>query len=76
MKGKSAKNYHAMTIEKFTEARTQYLYIRKGKIQISAARVLITSDRYSPWLVTHGREYLPENAIARGIYLTKLFNQH
>lgn len=65
-----------MTIEKFTEARTQYLYIRKGKIQISAARVLITSDRYSPWLVTHGREYLPENTIARGIYLTKLFNQH
>lgn len=65
-----------MTIEKFTDNRAQYLYIRKGKMQISAARILITSDRYSPWLVTHGRDYLPENSIKRGIYLTKIFNQH
>ena len=64
-----------MTIERISEARAQYIYINKGKMHISAARILITSDRYSPWLITHGREFLPENSIKRGIYLTKLFNQ-
>ena len=65
-----------MTVKTHTDSRAQYLYIGKGKTQIAAARILITSDRYSPWLITHGREFLPENAIARGKYLTKIFNQH
>lgn len=64
------------TIKTHTEERAQYLYIRNGRIQIAAARALISTDRFSPWLVTHGKEYLPTNAIARGKYLTKIFNQH
>lgn len=64
------------TIRKHTEDRAQYIYIRNGRIQIAAARALISTDRFSPWLVTHGKEYLPTNAIARGKYLTKIFNQH
>ena len=55
-----------MTVKKHTDSRAQYLYIGKGKMQIAAARILITGERYSPWLITHGRELLPENAIARG----------
>ena len=65
-----------MTVETHTEGRAQYIYIKKDNKQISAARILITGDRFSPWLITHGKELLPENNIKRGIYLTKLFNKN
>lgn len=66
-----------MKVKRVIESRCQYLYIHTvDKKEISAARYLITPDRYSPWLITHGKEELPENPIKRGIYLTKIFNQH
>lgn len=65
-----------MNIQIEINNRSQYLYLSDKGIKIAAARYQITSDRFSPWLVTHGKEHLPTNAIARGKYLTKLFNQH
>ena len=64
-----------MTIRAHTEARTQYLYIVQNRKSISAARYQLTPERYSPWLVTHGKEHLPQNPITRGKYLTKIFNE-
>ena len=66
-----------MQVEIIKEARCQYLYISApNQVHIAAARYLITPDRYSPWLVTHGKEYLPQNPIKRGIYLTNIFKKH
>ena len=68
--------YHTrMTIRKHSEARTQYLYLVLNRKSISAARYQLTPERYSPWLITHGKEYLPQNPITRGKYLTKIFNE-
>ena len=64
-----------MKIEKHTESRSQYLYIIQNRKSIAAARYRLTPERYSPWLVTHGKEHLPQNPIVRGKYLTKIFNE-
>ena len=69
-------HHHKMTIRKSIDQRSQYLYIiTQSRAHISAARYRLTPARYSPWLITHGKEYLPQNPITRGKYLTKIFNE-
>ena len=74
---KTTRSEHnrTMTIRTHIEARTQYLYIEQNRKTIAAARYRLTPARYSPWLVTHGKEHLPQNPIVRGKYLTKIFNE-
>ena len=74
---KTTRSEHnrTMTIRTHTEARTQYLYIVQNRKSIAAARYQLTPARYSPWLITHGKEHLPQNPIVRGKYLTKIFNE-
>ena len=68
-------HHRKMTIHKQTEARTQYLYIVQNRKSIAAARYRLTPARFSPWLITHGKEHLPQNPIVRGKFLTKIFNE-
>ena len=69
-------HHRKMTIRKSIDQRSQYLYIiTQSRAHISAARYRLTPARYSPWLITHGKEHLPQNPITRGKYLTKIFNE-
>lgn len=63
----------ARNIERRTAGRAQYLSFTIAGVQIMAARYRISNTTYSPWLVTQGDSALPENAIKRGKYLSKLF---
>lgn len=60
--------------ERTTEGRAQYLKFRLDGVRVSAGRVLITSDRFSPWVITEGRDALPTSHTTRGRLLSRIYN--
>ena len=65
----------ATRIQRQEQGRAQYLTCTINGEKVTAARYRLTSDRYSPWLVTEGIFTLPASAIARGRLLTRIFNE-
>lgn len=63
----------ARNIKKRTAGRAQYLAFTLSGVKVQAARYRISTAAYSPWLITQGEGVLPENAIKRGQYLSRLF---
>lgn len=63
----------ARNIRKRTAGRAQYLTFTLSGVRVQAARYRISNTAYSPWLITQGENALPDSAIARGQYLSKLF---
>lgn len=57
-----------------SEGRVQYLSFTIAGALVRAMRYFITDDRTCPWLVATGADKLPQNAIARGQFLTSIFN--
>lgn len=65
----------ATLIKRRAQGRVQHLDFLYNGIRVLAARYRISSNQYTPWLITMGEHSLPASHVSRGRLLSKLFTQ-